>query len=357
MQSSPPPPTNPIPTLISTINNIIRPTPRTLTPRPSPLPISSHIVKHSSHHPHTLPPLPPTHNTMAVNDTYRMVCPVETVTPRVRPTPAQLAHLGLSPPSSPPSPSSDEPPPPPPVVTAAHALSVDAAVAIQDGERLDERTFTELRGLRTTTGLVSQAGGSAYVEVGGTKVIAAVYGPKPNPKPAFAAAAAVEVSVSSAPFAPAGQRGSYVPSDDDATLGLHVQAALTAAVRREVYPKSLLEVRLLLVEADGSVPAAAVCAASLALAHAGIELYDLAAGAEVVQIGNALVVDPTAAEQNAARGSVSLAYLPLLDEISHFALNGQFDPAQLADATQLALDAAAKSAQLLRSALKPEPQP
>jgi len=45
------------------------------------------------------------------------------------------------------------------------------------GLRLDGRRPTELRQIRCKLGVFSQADGSAYVEQGNTKVLAAVYGP------------------------------------------------------------------------------------------------------------------------------------------------------------------------------------
>lgn len=45
------------------------------------------------------------------------------------------------------------------------------------GLRLDGRKPTELRQLRCKLGVFSQADGSAYIEQGNTKVLAAVYGP------------------------------------------------------------------------------------------------------------------------------------------------------------------------------------
>lgn len=45
------------------------------------------------------------------------------------------------------------------------------------GLRLDGRRPTELRQMRCKLGVFTQADGSAYIEQGNTKVLAAVYGP------------------------------------------------------------------------------------------------------------------------------------------------------------------------------------
>src|SRR5256885_3257321 len=47
-----------------------------------------------------------------------------------------------------------------------------------DGRRLDGRSFDELRPIRIEAGVLRRADGSAYIEWGGNKVLAAVYGPR-----------------------------------------------------------------------------------------------------------------------------------------------------------------------------------
>ncbi|MEM4534824.1 MAG: exosome complex exonuclease Rrp41, partial [Desulfurococcaceae archaeon] len=48
----------------------------------------------------------------------------------------------------------------------------------EDGTRVDGRKPDELRPVRITVGVLKNANGSALVEYGGTKVLAAVYGPR-----------------------------------------------------------------------------------------------------------------------------------------------------------------------------------
>lgn len=48
----------------------------------------------------------------------------------------------------------------------------------QGGLRVDGRRALELRQIRIRMGVFGQADGSAYIEHGNTKVLAAVYGPR-----------------------------------------------------------------------------------------------------------------------------------------------------------------------------------
>lgn len=61
-----------------------------------------------------------------------------------------------------------------------------------------------------------------------------------------------------------------------------VQAALQSAVQRHTFPKSNVDVYCLVLESGGSDVAVAITAASLALADAGIEMYDLVSACSVV---------------------------------------------------------------------------
>ena len=49
---------------------------------------------------------------------------------------------------------------------------------IVDGKRLDGRGFEELRPIKIEAGVLNRADGSCYLEMGGNKVVAAVYGPR-----------------------------------------------------------------------------------------------------------------------------------------------------------------------------------
>ena len=49
---------------------------------------------------------------------------------------------------------------------------------IVNGKRLDGRDFDEMREIKIKAGVLERADGSAYVEWGGNKILAACYGPR-----------------------------------------------------------------------------------------------------------------------------------------------------------------------------------
>lgn len=64
-----------------------------------------------------------------------------------------------------------------------------------------------------------------------------------------------------------------------------MQQALEASVQLHLFPKAAVDVFCIVLEAAGGEVAAAITAASLALADAGIPLYDLVPACAVVSLG------------------------------------------------------------------------
>jgi len=207
------------------------------------------------------------------------------------------------------------------------------------------------------TGVVGAAAGSAYVEFGArTKVMAAVYGPRPAGGADRGAAGLAErgclrVSAHAAPFvaasasassvtggAAADARGRRERLGDAKLAAARLQDALEAAVRGGAFPKAAVDVRVSVLEADGGEDAAAVVAASLALADAGIEAADLAACCGVALVRGRLVLDPDGAESSGADALLLCAALPATGGVTQVAVRGAFrSEAELREAVELAL--------------------
>ena len=221
-------------------------------------------------------------------------------------------------------------------------------------------------------GVNRAAAGSSYVEMGSTKVMAAVYGPREAPPRGGAASGdatasgALECAVQLAPFAVRPRRprgGATVEAGRQASQVL--DAALRPALLLARYPKALIEVHALVLEADGGEGAACLVAAALAVADAGIEMVDLpaamcVAGHAVRAHGGsgggggggggggrggggggaaaALGVDPDAREAAAADFALSLALMPRAELLTHVAHAGEAPPEDLLAALRLAMD-------------------
>ena len=188
-----------------------------------------------------------------------------------------------------------------------------------------KRRRTETRPLKAKLGLLSDATGSALVELGSTRVLCAILGPYP----AMGSDGGVEARMErgqltcDVTFAPGVE--STLPNEAGRELAVLLRAALAPAIRLGELPKCAVQVHCLVLEADGSEFGAAVCGSTLALADAGVPLTGLVAGCGVnnsrggeEEGGSAraaeLVVDPSSssragAAMDAVTGTVDLAQI------------------------------------------------
>nr|XP_056718341.1 exosome complex component MTR3 [Euleptes europaea] len=221
------------------------------------------------------------------------------------------------------------------------------------------RDPTALQPLFARVGLLSQAKGSAYVELGGgTKVLCAVAGPREaGAGGAVGAGGAGEArgrlrcEFRRAPFCGRGGRGR--PGEREAALGAALREALEPAVRLSRYPRAQLDVSALVLQDGGSALAAALCAAGLALADAGVELFDLVAACALCRAPDGRwLLQPAEREERAAAARLTLALLPALGQVCGLLGAGQGGgPDGWAPALRLALDGCHRLHPLLRRSL------
>lgn len=74
----------------------------------------------------------------------------------------------------------------------------------------------------------------------------------------------------------------FLQSEEDRQLLAVLQRSLEAAVQLEAFPKSVVNINCVVMEAAGSEPALLITAASLALADAGIPMFDLVTACFIV---------------------------------------------------------------------------
>ncbi|XP_008115901.2 exosome complex component MTR3 [Anolis carolinensis] len=212
------------------------------------------------------------------------------------------------------------------------------------------RDPSALQPLFARVSLLSQAKGSAFVELsGGTKVLCAVYGPREAGGGGEARGRLV-CEFRRAPFASRGARRK--PSERDPALAQALQEALSAAVRLGRYPRAQLEVSALLLEDGGSVLAAALSAAGLALADAGVELFDLVSACALCRRGGEWLLQPTEEETRRACAQLTVALLPSLNQVAGLLGSGEGGPPESwAQALRLGLDGCQRLYPLLRESL------
>ncbi|KAG9327030.1 hypothetical protein KVV02_006507 [Mortierella alpina] len=144
--------------------------------------------------------------------------------------------------------------------------------------------------------------------------------------------------------------------------------ALSPAVRLDLLPKSAIEVYITVLESDGlgSCLSAAITAASVALAHAGIEMLDLVAGcsASYIQTGPArsissgaesippqIFMDADLEEEKYEQGSIVLAYMPSLNEVTHVLQSGKAEGSIISQSVEHCVEACNKIYAVMHHAL------
>jgi len=207
----------------------------------------------------------------------------------------------------------------------------------ENGRRTDGRLPDEMRPLKVESGVLKNADGSAYVELGNNKVVAAVYGPREvTPRhEALSDRALLRCRYAMLPFSVA-DRKSPQPTRREIELSKVIREALAPAIFLNEYPRTAIDVFINVLEADGGTRTASIIAASVALADAGIAMRDLVAAIAVGKIGDILVLDINGLEDQYGDGDMPIAMMPKLGEITLIQADGVYTPQEVEQAVAMA---------------------
>lgn len=166
--------------------------------------------------------------------------------------------------------------------------------------RSDGRALDELRPMKMRVGVIKRADGSAEVEFGQTRVVAAVYGPRPiHPKhQEISGRALLRCRYNMLPFSVSDRKK---PGYDrrSTELAKVITEALEPSVFLEEFPRTVIDIDMEIIQADAGTRVAAINAASLALADAGIPMRDLVSAIAAGRANGKLMVDLTKEEEDA----------------------------------------------------------
>jgi exosome complex component RRP41 len=170
---------------------------------------------------------------------------------------------------------------------------------IDRGKRVDGRGFEELRPIKIEAGVLKRADGSCYLEWGKNKVLAAVYGPRECfPKHMQDSRKAVlTYRYNMAPFS-TDDRKRPGPDRRSTEISKVSREALEKVVFLEYFPRTAINVFVEVLQADAGTRCAALTAASVALADAGIPMRDLIAACAAGKIEDEIVLDLCQEEDN-----------------------------------------------------------
>jgi len=195
------------------------------------------------------------------------------------------------------------------------------------GLRIDGRKPNELRRIKCSLGVFAQADGSAYLEQGNTKVLAAVYGPheiRGSKSKALHDQVLVNCQYSTATFSmgerkrrPRGDRKSMEMSN-------HLMQTFQAAIKTELYPRSQIDIFVEVLQSDGGNYTTCVNAAMMALVDAGVPLKDTVVSCTASLVKSTPVVDVNHVEQSGGSPELVVSILPQSGEIVYMSLTQRF---------------------------------
>ncbi|NHJ03629.1 MAG: exosome complex exonuclease Rrp41 [Candidatus Heimdallarchaeota archaeon] len=228
----------------------------------------------------------------------------------------------------------------------------DVVLITKDGIRHDGRKKDDLRNITFEVGVLDRADGSCLITWGKNKILAAVYGPRElHPKHmALPDRALVRCEYRMATFS-VPDRKSPAPKRREREISKILGEALEPALFDYLYPRSVIDVFVEVLQADGGSRCAAVTAAALALADAGVPMRDLVSGCAAGNLEEKVVLDLDDVEDKTGQGDLPIAYLPNLDKIVLLQSDGEFTPEQYKEALDMLIPACKKVYQLQRDAL------
>ncbi|KAL6575668.1 Exosome complex component rrp41 [Orobanche hederae] len=228
-----------------------------------------------------------------------------------------------------------------------------------EGLRLDGRRPMELRKLHGQIGVVSRADGSALFEMGNTKVIAAVYGPREvqNRSQQINDQALVRCEYSMANFS-TGDRMRKPKGDRrkckigrSTEISLVIRQTMEACILTHLMPRSQIDIFVQVLQADGGTRSACINAATLALADAGIPMRDLVTSCSAGYLNGTPLLDLNYVEDSAGGPDVTVGILPKLDKVTLLQMDGKLQMDTFENVMQLAIEGCKAVASYIREVL------
>jgi len=222
-------------------------------------------------------------------------------------------------------------------------------------KRFDGRKFNETRKIEAKVGVIKNAHGSAMFKIGNTIAIAVVYGPR-NLYPKFMQnpeTGILRCNYNMLSFS-VDERIRPGPNRRSREISLVTEKALIPVLNLKSYPNSVIDVFVEIIQADAGTRCAGICAASMALADAGLPMKDLVSAISVGKVGEKILVDLDKAEEDFEEGSTDMpvAMLPRNNEISLLQMDGNMKPEEIKEALELGRKACNDIYEIQKRALK-----
>ncbi len=232
-------------------------------------------------------------------------------------------------------------------------MKVEPEKFIVKGKRLDGRKLDELREIKIEAGVLERADGSAYVEWGGNKVMAACYGPREvHPRHlARSDKAILRCTYNMAPFS-VSDRKRPGPDRRSREISKVTRQALEPVVFTNLFPRTAIDVFIEVLQANAGTRCTGITAASVALADAGVPMRDLVPACAAGKVGGEIVLDLFDVEDNFGEADLPVAMIPRKNEITLLQMDGNLTQEEFEKALKLAMEGCIKVYELQKEALR-----
>jgi len=220
-------------------------------------------------------------------------------------------------------------------------------------KRDDGRLFDEIRPLKIEAGVLKRADGSAYLEVGGNKILVGVFGPRESyiRRLLRPDTGVIRCRYNMAPFS-VDDRKRPGPDRRSTEISKITTEALKPSLLLEGFPRSMIDVYIEVIEAEGGTRCAGITAASVALADAGIPMRDLVVGCAAGKVDDRIVLDLSEKEDKEGQADVPIAIMPRTGEITLLQSDGNLTEEEFEEAINLAIEGCKKINEIQKDALK-----
>ncbi|HXQ79108.1 MAG: exosome complex exonuclease Rrp41 [Thermoplasmata archaeon] len=222
-----------------------------------------------------------------------------------------------------------------------------------EGLRIDGRRLDELRPLKIQVGALHNADGSAFVEWGANKVMAAVYGPREvhprhlqqNNK------AVIQCKYNMAAFS-VDERKRPGLDRRSQEISKVIGEAFESVVFAEEYPRTSIDIYIEVLQANAGTRCAGLVAASMALADAGIPMVDLLPAVAVGKIAGKIALDLRKEEDNFGEADLPMALVPQSGRLVLLQMEGHMTEEELSQSLELGVQGCRAIYEVMKQALR-----
>ncbi len=222
----------------------------------------------------------------------------------------------------------------------------------ENGLRLDGRRVDEIRPMKIEVGVLSRADGSCYLEWGNNKVLAGVFGPRElHPRRMQRPdTAIVRYRYNMAAFS-VEDRIRPGPNRRSTEISKVSREAFEPVVMTHLYPSAVIDVFAEVLQADAGTRTAAINAAAIALADAGIPMKGLVSACAVGKVDGKLVLDLGKEEDNYGDADLPVA-MTQDGDITLIQMDGNLTQDEFKEAMEMVKVGGKQILEIQREALK-----